>query len=104
MSRFVQAWQGLYAAIAAGEEITNRGGLAGGELAGGEHRGARARGFGSLAQVEPSGTSAALPVLEIRGPGAQPAGQLGSSPAARLRLTAGPAPRCRQLERGSCRR
>jgi DNA-directed RNA polymerase specialized sigma24 family protein len=54
-----QAWQGLYAAIAAGEEIANPGGwlaVVTFRRAIDEHRGARARGFGSLAQVEPTGS------------------------------------------------
>ena len=56
---YAQAWQGLYAAIAAGEEIANPGGwlaVVTFRRAIDEHRGARARGFGSLAQVEPAGS------------------------------------------------
>ena len=56
---YAQAWQGLYAAIAAGEEIANPGGwlaVVTFRRAIDEHRGARARGFGSLAQVELAGS------------------------------------------------
>lgn len=52
---YAQAWQGLYAAIAAGEEIANPAGwlaVVTFRRAIDEHRGARARGFGRLAQVE----------------------------------------------------
>jgi DNA-directed RNA polymerase specialized sigma24 family protein len=52
---YAQAWQGLYAAIAAGEEIASPGGwlaVVTFRRAIDEHRGARARGFGSVAQVE----------------------------------------------------
>ena len=55
---YAQAWQGLYAAIAAGEEIANPGGwlaVVTFRRAIDEHRGARARGFGGLAQVELAG-------------------------------------------------
>jgi DNA-directed RNA polymerase specialized sigma24 family protein len=55
---YAQAWQGLYGAIAAGEEIANPGGwltVVTFRRAIDEHRGARARGFGSLARVEPTG-------------------------------------------------
>ncbi len=55
---YAQAWQGLYASIAAGEEIANPGGwlaVVTFRRAIDEHRGARVRGFGSLAQVEPTG-------------------------------------------------
>jgi DNA-directed RNA polymerase specialized sigma24 family protein len=58
-----QAWQGLYAAIAAGEEIANPGGwlaVVTFRRAIDEHRGARARGFGSLAQVEPTESERAV--------------------------------------------
>jgi DNA-directed RNA polymerase specialized sigma24 family protein len=54
---YAQAWQGLYAAIAAGEEIANPGGwlaVVTFRRAIDEHRGARARGFGGFAQVEPT--------------------------------------------------
>lgn len=56
---YAQAWQGLYAAIAAGEEIANPGGwlaVVTFRRAIDEHRGARARGFGSLVQVESAGS------------------------------------------------
>ncbi len=56
---YAQAWQGLYAAIAAGEEIANPGGwlaVVTFRRAIDEHRGARARGFGGLAQLEPTGS------------------------------------------------
>jgi DNA-directed RNA polymerase specialized sigma24 family protein len=56
---YAQAWHGLYAVIAAGEEIANPGGwlaVVTFRRAIDEHRGARARGFGSLAQVEPTGS------------------------------------------------
>ncbi len=52
---YAQAWQGLYAAIAAGEEIASPGGwlaVVTFRRAIDEHRGARARGFGGLAKVE----------------------------------------------------
>ncbi len=55
---YAQAWQGLYAAIADGEEIANPGGwlaVVTFRRAIDEHRGARARGFGNLAQVETAG-------------------------------------------------
>jgi RNA polymerase sigma factor (sigma-70 family) len=55
---YAQAWQGLYAAIAAGEEIANPGGwlaVVTFRRAIDEHRGARARGVGNLAQVESTG-------------------------------------------------
>ncbi len=55
---YAQAWQGLYAATAAGEEIANPGGwlaVVTFRRAIDEHRGARARGFDSFAQVEPPG-------------------------------------------------
>ncbi len=55
---YAQAWQGLYAAIAAGEEIANPGGwlaVVTFRRAIDEHRGARARGFGGLAQGELAG-------------------------------------------------
>jgi DNA-directed RNA polymerase specialized sigma24 family protein len=60
---YAQAWQGLYAAIAAGEEIANPGGwlaVVTFRRAIDEHRGARARGFGSLAQVEPTESERAV--------------------------------------------
>ena len=60
---YAQAWQGLYAAIAEGEEIANPGGwlaVVTFRRAIDEHRGARARGFGSLAQVEPAGPERAV--------------------------------------------
>jgi len=56
---YAQAWQGLYAAVAAGEEIANPGGwlaVVSFRRAIDEHRGARARGFGSLARVESTGS------------------------------------------------
>ncbi len=56
---YAQAWQGLYAAVAAGEEIANPGGwlaVVTFRRAIDEHRGARARGFGGLAQVESTGS------------------------------------------------
>ncbi len=55
---YAQAWQGLYAAIAAGEEIANPGGwlaVVTFRRAIDEYRGARARGLGNPAQVEPTG-------------------------------------------------
>ncbi len=60
---YAQAWQGLYAAIAAGEEIANPGGwlaVVTFRRAIDEHRSARARGFGSLAQVEPTSAERAV--------------------------------------------
>jgi DNA-directed RNA polymerase specialized sigma24 family protein len=60
---YAQAWQGLYAAIAAGEEIANPGGwlaVVTFRRAIDEHRGARARGFGGLAQVEPTSAERAV--------------------------------------------
>jgi DNA-directed RNA polymerase specialized sigma24 family protein len=60
---YAQAWQGLYAAIAAGEEIANPGGwlaVVTFRRAIDEHRGARARGFGSVAQVEPTESERAV--------------------------------------------
>ncbi len=56
---YAQAWHGLYAAIAAGEEIANPGGwlaVVTFRRAIDEHRGARLRGFGGLAQLEPTGS------------------------------------------------
>ncbi len=55
---YAQAWQGLYAATAAGEEIANPGGwlaVVTFRRAIDEHRGARARGFDSYARIEPAG-------------------------------------------------
>jgi DNA-directed RNA polymerase specialized sigma24 family protein len=60
---YAQAWQGLYAAIAAGEEIANPGGwlaVVTFRRAIDEHRGARARGFGDLVTVEPAGPEHAV--------------------------------------------
>ncbi|MGA2164231.1 MAG: sigma-70 family RNA polymerase sigma factor [Solirubrobacteraceae bacterium] len=56
---YAAAWQGLYAAIDAGEEIANPGGwlaVVTFRRAIDEHRGARARGLGGLAQIESAGS------------------------------------------------
>ncbi|HEV3321006.1 MAG TPA: sigma-70 family RNA polymerase sigma factor [Solirubrobacteraceae bacterium] len=60
---YAQAWQGLYAAIAAGEEVANPGGwlaVVTFRRAIDEHRGARAHGLGNLAQVGPTGPERAV--------------------------------------------